>query len=253
MNTKKIVIVFTGTPPSSKTRVQYKAEAEGLGFLVSGSVSSKTTLVVFGEGVITPKTKKAKELGVETVTYDHWDTMVWGTQLGVFEPYQLPALNAAMQQPISKTTKPSNPKEGVGIRKWRQFTTIPLTVMSEIGAALLEGALKYGRHNYRVAGVRASVYVDAAIGHIAQFWEGEDIDQDSGIHHVSKAIASLVVLRDAMIQDVLNDDRPPPAQLDKVRSELGETVNRLLDKYPTPTPPFTKSGENETDSQSVID
>lgn len=139
------------------------------------------------------------------------------------------------------TTKPSNPKDSVGIRKWRQFTTIPLTVMSEVGVALMEGAMKYGRHNYRVAGVRASVYVDAAIGHIGQWWEGEDIDDDSKLSHITKAIASLVVLRDAMIQDMLNDDRPPKAKLDKVRNDLQAVVDELFERYPEPVPPYTEA------------
>lgn len=140
------------------------------------------------------------------------------------------------------TTKPSNPKDSVGIRKWRQFTTVPLTVMTEVGLALLEGAMKYGRHNYRVAGVRASVYVDAAMGHITQWWEGEDIDADSKLSHITKAIASLVVLRDAMIQDMLNDDRPPKAKLDKVRNDLQAVVDELFERYPEPVAPYTETG-----------
>src|SRR3546814_1076431 len=79
--------------------------------------------------------------------------------------------------PISKDT---NPKDAVGTKKWRQFSTIPVTIIWELGVAMLEGARKYGRHNYRVAGVRGSVYVDAAIGHITQWWEGEDLDPDTG-------------------------------------------------------------------------
>ncbi|TGW07669.1 hypothetical protein EN788_35460, partial [Mesorhizobium sp. M2D.F.Ca.ET.145.01.1.1] len=118
-------------------------------------------------------------------------------------------------------SKASNPKDSVGARKWRQYATVPATVIAELGVAMLEGAAKYGRHNYRVAGVRASVYVDAAKGHIDQWWEGEDYDPDvpgQRLSHITKAIASLVVLRDAMIQDMLNDDRPPKAKLDKVRA-----------------------------------
>lgn len=135
------------------------------------------------------------------------------------------------------TSKDTNPKDAVGVRKWRYFSTIPLTVMTEIGIALLEGAMKYGRHNYRVAGVRASVYVDAAIGHITQWWEGEDIDDDSKLSHITKAIASLVVVRDAMIQDMLNDDRPPKAKLDKVRQDLQTVVDSLFENYPEPVAP----------------
>ena len=56
--------------------------------------------------------------------------------------------------------KETNPKDAVGIRKWRNFATVSMTVMAEVGVAMMEGARKYGRHNYRVSGVRASVYVD---------------------------------------------------------------------------------------------
>jgi Domain of unknown function (DUF5664) len=135
-------------------------------------------------------------------------------------------------------SKLSNPKDAVGIRKWRQFAAVPMTVIAEVGVALLEGARKYGRHNYRVAGVRASVYVDAAFGHIVQWWEGEDIDSDSKLSHITKAIASLVVLRDAMIQDKLNDDRPPKAKLDRVRDDLQQAVDRIFDNWPTSVPPY---------------
>lgn len=141
------------------------------------------------------------------------------------------------------TTKDTNPKDAVGVRKWRQFCAIPLLVVSEIGVAMLEGAAKYGRHNYRIAGVRASVYVDAAFGHIAQWWEGEDIDPDSGISHITKAIASLVVLRDAMMQDMLTDDRPPKSKMDKARAEMQAAVDAIFDRYPDPVKPFTAEGQ----------
>ena len=62
-------------------------------------------------------------------------------------------------------TKPTNPKDAIGIKKV-PFSTVPARVIAEIGLAMLEGAAKYGRHNYRVSGVRASVYYDAAMRHI---------------------------------------------------------------------------------------
>lgn len=142
--------------------------------------------------------------------------------------------------PRHLTAKDTNPKDAVGIRKWRQFTTIPLTVMAELGVAMLEGARKYGRHNYRVAGVRASVYVDAAFGHIMQWWEGEDTDKDSGLSHITKAIASLTVLRDAMIQSKLLDDRPPKAAMDRVRYDLQEVVDGMFVRHPTPAQAYTE-------------
>ena len=109
-------------------------------------------------------------------------------------------------------TKPSNPKDAVGVKK-TPFSVIPLAVIGRIALALLEGARKYGRHNYRAAGVRASVYFDAATGHLFDWWEGQDIDPESQLCHIDKALASLVVLRDAMLQDMWEDDRPPRSKV----------------------------------------
>ena len=59
------------------------------------------------------------------------------------------------------STKLSNPKDMVGSRKV-PLSTLPFRVLWRVGLAMLEGALKYGRHNYRAVGVRASVYFDGA-------------------------------------------------------------------------------------------
>lgn len=141
---------------------------------------------------------------------------------------------------FAKGEKDTNPKDAVGVRKWRQFTTVSHLVLAEVGVGMLEGARKYGRHNYRVAGVRASVYVDAAMGHIGQWWEGEDIDKDSGLSHIAKAICSLFVLRDAMIQDMLTDDRPPKGNLDAVRDQLQAAVDEIFTRHPDAKAAYTE-------------
>lgn len=133
--------------------------------------------------------------------------------------------------------KDTNPKDAVGIKKV-PFSTIPSEVMAEIGLAMLEGARKYGRHNYRIAGVRSSVYYDALLRHICAWWEGEDIDPDSGLNHVIKALSTLVVLRDAMINEKLTDDRPPSLKGGWV-SKLNVKAAEIIDKHPDSLPPFT--------------
>jgi hypothetical protein len=143
-------------------------------------------------------------------------------------PPSLPPVPA----PIPLSVKDTNPKDAVGTKKWRQYCTVPTTIIWELGVAMLEGARKYGRHNYRIAGVRASVYVDAAKGHIDQWWEGEDIDDESKLNHITKAIASLAVLRDAMIQNKWVDDRPPRTDLPKLRAELQEAVDGIFERIP---------------------
>lgn len=138
--------------------------------------------------------------------------------------------------------KETNPKDKIGVAK-TPLSTVPIQVVSEVGVAMLEGACKYGRSNYRVAGVRASVYFDATNRHLARWWEGEDIDPDSGLSHITKAIASLVVLRDAMMNEMCNDDRPPPVKNANWMNDLDKQVKVILDKYPDAKAPYTNKSE----------
>lgn len=134
--------------------------------------------------------------------------------------------------------KPTNPKDAVGIKKV-PFSTVPMEVIAEIGLGMMEGAMKYGRHNYRAIGVRGSVYFDATMRHLVSWWEGEDLDPDSGLSHISKALASLTVLRDAMIHNNLTDDRPPKSPEGWIKP-LNEIAATLVDKYPEPKPAHTE-------------
>ena len=138
--------------------------------------------------------------------------------------------------------KDSNPKDAVGSRK-AGLSCVPMPPLFEVGLSLQEGGLKYGRHNYRAIGVRASVYFDAAMRHLSQWWEGEDLDPDSGVSHVSKAIAGLLVLRDAQLQDKWTDDRPPisdPCWLEDMNAQ----ASALVDKYPDPKDPYTAQSDD---------
>jgi hypothetical protein len=132
------------------------------------------------------------------------------------------------------TEKQSNPKDLVGTRKV-PLSTIPFRVLYRVGLAMLEGACKYGRHNYRAVGVRASVYFDAQVGrHLGAWWEGEDIDSDSGLHHIDKAIAGLMVMRDSMLQGNFVDDRPPRG-IDNY-AELNRLAGEIIDRHSDKTP-----------------
>lgn len=139
-----------------------------------------------------------------------------------------------------ETTKPSNPKDIFGSNK-ASLSMVPSGVLMELALGMQEGALKYGRHNYRAIGVRGSIYYDAAIRHLMAWWEGEDLDPQSGagLHHVSKAIASLTVLRDAMINNKFNDDRPPK-MADGWLDKANDVAKSLNDKTKTPVAPYTQ-------------
>lgn len=134
-------------------------------------------------------------------------------------------------------TKPTNPKDACGIKK-APISTVSGAFMMAVGAAMLEGGLKYGRHNYRRVGVRASVYVDALVRHMISYWEGEDIDPDSGVHHVIKAAACAAVLYDAIVTGKFTDDRPPKLPKGWLE-ELNKKAGALVEKYPNPKPAIT--------------
>ena len=141
--------------------------------------------------------------------------------------------------PFFSRGKETNPKDAIGCTK-PPLSVIPLPPLYEVAAGLLEGACKYRRHNYRRAGIRNSIYYDGVMRHLAAWWEGQDIDPDSGIHHVSKAIACLLVLRDAQMADMATDDRPPvvdPHWMEKVQ----ERVTEVLKRHPNPLPPYTET------------
>lgn len=168
-------------------------------------------------------------------------------QAGVPGPEQTPefgkldyARTPHGQQDSSLTHKDTNPKDAVGIAKVPQ-SVVSRAVLGELGLAMFEGARKYGRHNYRVAGVRASVYFDAVNRHMDAWWEGEDLDPDSGLSHITKGIATLVVLRDAMLNDKFTDDRPPPMKDKGWMQKLNELAKKLIEKYPDPKPAVTRN------------
>lgn len=141
---------------------------------------------------------------------------------------------------LEKNIKDSNPKDAVGTKKV-PFSVLPWRVIAEIGLALLEGARKYGRHNWRVAGVRASVYIDASMRHLSDFWEGTDIDPDSGLSHITKAMAGLTVLRDSMLHGNWVDDRPPKVKEGWIQ-EYNKKAEEIIKKYPNPLEPYTELG-----------
>ncbi len=141
-----------------------------------------------------------------------------------------PVANPCPKHVQDNIFKDTNPKDAVGTKK-APLSTVSGPVIMELGVAMLEGARKYGRHNYRISNVRASVYYDAAMRHLISWFEGEDIDPDSGMSHIIKAIASLAVLRDAQINDCLVDDRPPSSKVGW-KDKIQENVDDIFKRYP---------------------
>lgn len=74
----------------------------------------------------------------------------------------------------------------------------PLSLISKeavymTAEALAYGAKKYSSDNYKL-GIEHRRLIDAALRHLYQYSEGEDIDNESGLCHISHALASLSML-----------------------------------------------------------
>jgi len=95
--------------------------------------------------------------------------------------------------------------------------TIPLLMLAKVMAL---GAAKYGAFNWRDDAVSATVYVSAAMRHIFQWLDGEDIDPESGAPHLAHAMACFAILLDAKVNDKLIDDRPKTGKVDGLIKDL---------------------------------
>ena len=127
--------------------------------------------------------------------------------------------------------KETNPKDVIGMKK-APISTLSCAVLFEMGLGMFEGARKYGRHNYRAMGVSATVYYDAAVGHLMDWFEGEDIDPDSGLSHVTKAMTALLVLRDSMLCGNWIDDRPLRNPNKLYKKSFNDKAKEIVEKYP---------------------
>lgn len=147
-------------------------------------------------------------------------------------------------------TKPSNPKDLIGSDK------LPLHLWPETAsiygaAALLDGALKYGRSNWRAVGVRASIYYDALRRHTIKWFEGEDVDPDSGLPHLAHALACLAILIDAREAGMLTDDRQIPGGTVGALTRLTPEVARLKAKYAEQSPKHYTIDDRVVDSNPL--
>lgn len=123
---------------------------------------------------------------------------------------------------VSGTVGPTaklTPKDYMGANKLPVFSVVPPTAVAHLAAVMRHGAWEsmtrdgtrgYGPYNWRKDGIRTSVYVDAAMRHVMAYWDGEEMDRDSGLPHLAHAMATLAILLDAQDHGRVQDDRPPP-------------------------------------------
>lgn len=102
----------------------------------------------------------------------------------------------------------TNPKDLLGLKK-PPISLVPPSAIIHLANAFKEGARKYGPYNWRTKQVQTLIYCDAIMRHLLAYIDGEDIDQESGKHHLDGVLASAAILIDATETGNLIDNRPP--------------------------------------------
>lgn len=132
----------------------------------------------------------------------------------VREVYVVPESEPVAEAPAYPAPKypDGNPKSIQGAKKY-SLRYIPLPALVAVGRAMEDGANKYGPANWRESGVAASVYIDAALRHIFQYFDGRQNDaEDSRVHNLGHAMSCLAIIIDAEHNGSLIDDRPFPCK-----------------------------------------
>jgi hypothetical protein len=135
--------------------------------------------------------------------------------------------------------KPTNPKDRLATNRL-DLSLFPDTAVCYGAIGMTEGDSKYGGYNYRVGGVLASVYYAAARRHLAKWFNGEWADRKTRVPHLASAIACIAILIDAVECNVLRDDRPPAANIDKFLTACEELVAYLHGIFPNGPARFTE-------------
>ena len=115
-------------------------------------------------------------------------------------------------------------------QKDERFSLIPKGALAEIARVYGFGAEKYSPNNWR-KGYAWSLSLDALYRHIVAFETGEDIDPESGLHHLAHAgFHILALLTYVQEGQYLLDDRW--AGYDKeLAAERSAELDQIVSKY----------------------
>jgi hypothetical protein len=117
-----------------------------------------------------------------------------------------------------------------------KLSDVPPVALFALGAAMSDGKEKYGRFNWRETGSTASVFYDAMMRHLADWYNGEDFADDSKVHHLGHLMASCAILLDSSLHGKLNDDRQKYGTVSRNVTWIDKTPKVISDKFGSGAP-----------------
>jgi hypothetical protein len=106
--------------------------------------------------------------------------------------------------PAILSTKSKAPKEDAGKTKW---SLLPMKALEQVVKVFEFGCSKYARDSWRKGFAYSDIY-DAALRHLTDWWEGEDIEDESKLYTISHAAWNVLILVHLVLFFPENDDRP---------------------------------------------
>jgi hypothetical protein len=76
---------------------------------------------------------------------------------------------------------------------------------------------------------------------MAKWFNGEDHDPLTGVHHLGNALACIAIIIDALEAGALKDDRPPKVDLGGLCDRAQEAVKKLQGIFPDGPERFTEA------------
>jgi len=87
-----------------------------------------------------------------------------------------------------------------------QLSFVARSLLVAIATIMESGAEKYGRDNWKL-GMDWHRPYDALLRHLTAWWEGESLDDDSGMSHLNHAVCELMFLIEYEQKGIGHDDR----------------------------------------------
>jgi hypothetical protein len=86
---------------------------------------------------------------------------------------------------------------------------VPPELLIEWGDVFTYGEKKYARDNWK-RGTNWHEFYGSALRHLYRWWNGEDVDPETGLPHLAHALWNVGALRYYQIHDLGTDNRPEP-------------------------------------------
>lgn len=82
-------------------------------------------------------------------------------------------------------------KHDAGKRRW---SLLPFNALRQVVDVLEFGAAKYAVDGWKTVPNARTRYYDATMRHLTEWWAGESLDPESGLHHLAHASCCVLFL-----------------------------------------------------------